>query len=368
MSFSKGIDIELNDLGNWFNELDEKTIEVLNESLISEELESGELNDPVELDNSTDMVCPFQMSECDNEDSTENTKIIIVDDILDKDPNILSSYEVMQYECHIAYFVQVLMEGSNGNNKIKSNKSYDNELTFDKMQSIVEYLSWISFASEILAKKINQEVLVYNPELKPSIVRSSYNFCTQYTRCKNFYSKHEIPTCKEHHYVHSLLKYDIDSVIIFLNYVVENKFTMTKEELNNLYLSIKTICFVTRHMSKEISYIDYITKNNSEAFHRNNPIDLVKKKILKKVWSENDRNIRTDRPMRKDRTDRSGQTHNFVVHTTIFNKNDKKIEYDKRKNSTFVKPNSCGFKRTDAIKINKPKDFANNRFSILSNI
>lgn len=53
---------------------------------------------------------------------------------------------------------------------------------------------------------------------------------------------------------------------------------MTKEELNNLYLSIKTICYVTRHMEKEISCVDFITKNNSETFHRNNPIDINRKK------------------------------------------------------------------------------------------
>ena len=248
------------ELDDWFNELDDKTIEIINKNLIKEEEPDKE--------NLIDIKQP------PNDETAEMTKCICVDDILKKDPSSFTSNELIQYECSIAYFIQVLMEGSI-NNKIKSSKIYDNDLTFEKIQSIIEYLEWISLACETLAKKIGQELLVFEED-KPSIVRSSYNFCIKYTQCKNFYSKYETPNCKEHHYVHSLLKYDIDSVIAFLKYVIKNNIVMSKEELNNLYLSIKTICFVTRHMAKEISYIDYITKNNSETFHRNNPIEINK--------------------------------------------------------------------------------------------
>jgi hypothetical protein len=52
---------------------------------------------------------------------------------------------------------------------------------------------------------------------------------------------------------------------------------MTKDEYINLYSSIKTICFVTRHMDNEISIIDQLTKNNSEPLHRANPSSDKKK-------------------------------------------------------------------------------------------
>jgi len=287
------------ELDTWFNELDEKTIEIINNNLIKEE----------EVDGDGDYSLNNAITEPDNNDNDSDgddnknetiTKCICVDDILKKNPEILSSNELIRDECSIAYFIQVLMEGSTAN-KIRSTKIHDTELTYDKMQNIIEYLHWISLASENLAKRIKQELLIYHPEQKPAIIRSSYNFCTKYTQCKNFYSRHETPNCKEHHYVHSLLKYDVDSVIVFLKYIIKNNLTISKEELNNLYLSIKTICFVTRHMAKEINYIDYITKNNSETFHRNNPIELNRKKIIpKKIWNDDDKYNRNDKSPNHD--------------------------------------------------------------------
>ncbi|XWV26634.1 hypothetical protein QJ857_gp0427 [Tupanvirus soda lake] len=373
------------ELDSWFNELDDKTIEIINNNSINEEDSDN--------DNTSEQKSSVVASDDDDDDSLENTtKCISVEDILTKDPNSLTSYELIKYECSIAYFVQVLMEGSTNNNKIKSVKSHDSELTFDKMQSIVEYLTWISLSAETLAKRINQELLVYKPDPKPCIVRSSYNFCTKYTQCKNFYSKHETPNCKEHHYVHSLLKYDVDSVIVFLNYVIKNGLTMTKEELNNLYLSIKTICFVTRHMAKEISYIDYITKNNSETFHRSNPIELNKKKnITKRVWTDCDRSIRNERPLRQDRREKIEYHKNNksfrntnVSYANAVSSNNERYERDDRSfiqnkrntnnntpqtnnGSGYIKSsNICGFKKTDNVKINKTPECVTNRFSILS--
>ncbi|XWV25668.1 mg301 protein [Tupanvirus deep ocean] len=367
------------ELDSWFNELDDKTIEIINNNLINEEDSDN--------DNASEQKTSAVTSDDDDDNLENTTKCISVEDILLKDPNTLTSYELIKHECSIAYFVQVLMEGSTINNKIKSLKPHDSDLTIDKMQSIVEYLNWISISSETLAKRINQELLVYKPDSKPCIVRSSYNFCTKYTQCKNFYSKHETPNCKEHHYVHSLLKYDVDSVIVFLNHVIKNSLSMTKEELNNLYLSIKTICFVTRHMAKEISYIDYITKNNSETFHRSNPIELNKKKnITKRVWSECDRSIRNERPPREKidyhKNNKSFRNVNTSYANALSNNNER-IERDDR---SFIQNkrnvNNCGsqsnnrisytkssnvggFKKTDSVKINKT-DCVANRFSILS--
>jgi hypothetical protein len=209
-----------------------------------------------------------------NEDLLMEDKSICIDDVILMDSKKISSVLLMKYQCLIAYFIQMIME----NNQKK--------IVPEKMETIIEYLRWMSNASEVLAKRIGQQISKTEFDIKskniPSIVRSSYNFCTKTTQCKNFYSKNEKPTCKEHHYVHALLKPDIDSIMNFIEYHVYHNIQISEEDEQNLYLSIKTICFVARHMAKEIHYIDYVTKNNSEIYHRNNPCEFFKKKVQRK--------------------------------------------------------------------------------------
>lgn len=258
----------------WFNEIPEETMEVINKT-------------------ECEQICSQQEQNYNQEDNM--IECLVVDEIVEKDPKNLSSNIVIQLECSLVCFIQALIDGSITKNKIKTAKSYDNDLTFEKIKSIIEYLTWISNASKILANRINQELIVNNTNSidKPSITRSSYNFCTGYTQCKNFYNRNEIPTCQYHHYVHSLLKSDVDSIINFLDYTIQTKTDISKEELNNIILSLKTIIFVTRHMAREISYINFITKNNSEIFHRANPIEPYKKNL---------KNINTMRNKKKTKT------------------------------------------------------------------
>lgn len=210
----------------------------------------------------------------------EEVEKICIEDILEKDIENLNSNKIIQYESMLAYYIQVLLE-STILNKLKSQDNMNINEEFDKLNDIINYLTWISKSSEFLCKKIGQEIVHHIPDKHPIIIRSSYNFCTKNTQCKNFYNKDELPTCKEHHYVHSLLKYDIDSIINYLSYIIKNNINLSKDDINNIYISIKTICYVTRHMSKEINCIDHITNNNSEFFHRNNPIQSIRKNMVK---------------------------------------------------------------------------------------
>lgn len=367
LDISRDLTVEMD---NWFNELDENTIEIINH--INQSNNSPNNNNSNNPSKEDDIIEKEHLIECKNlEDSQIKLEEYCIEDILDKDISKLTSKEIIQYECIISYFIQVLIEGTS-TNKIKSMKNYDTYLSFDKINDIIGYLTWLSNTCEFLAKRINQDVLEYIYEGTPTIVRSSYNFCTKYTQCKNFYSRHEKPTCKEHHYVHSLLKYDIDSVRSFLTYVINNHIEISrknlansllkedmdsvrsfltyiinnpieisKECLTNLFLSIKTICFVIRHMEKEISYIDYITKNNSEAFHRNNPMDMFRKKLtLKKEYTDgsttmrdknkrdknerNERNEKNERPECKDQKSNSYKSVNRTnTNKTTYNKSNK---------------------------------------------
>lgn len=218
-------------------------------------------------------------------DEDEDLHIVNVEDILKKNSNDMRSREIMQDQCTLAYFIQVLFEGTPVN-KIKSVKQ-DNGKTLceDKLHDIVSYLQWIDTSADLLAERINQEKIDYVPDIIPKIVRSSYNFCSKYTQCKKFYDKRNSVTnsdkcntdCDEHHYVHCLLKHDVESLIYFINHIITNQLELSQEDHQNIYSSIKTICYVTRRMAKEISYIDYYTKQNSEVYHRDNPSCFVKK-------------------------------------------------------------------------------------------
>jgi len=255
---------------SWSVAPDEKTIEIIQPNL-------GLGLGPIMEENTNEILVDEKIS-LETENMIETAiKCICIDDILTKNPEALKASEVIQYEFSIAHFVQILLEGSAANNKTKTHSIDEEELNADKISSIIDYLKWISDSSKTLANRIGQSLIDFQPERTPTIIRSSYNFCSKNIQCKNFYSKNESPTCQEHHYVHSVLRHDINSVIAYLIYITKNNIVMKKEDWNNIYLSIKTICFVTRHMAKEIGYIESIT-NNSENFHRSNPAEFIKKK------------------------------------------------------------------------------------------
>lgn len=211
--------------------------------------------------------------------NNENIEVenIYVEDIIACKPEQLTITNIINHQHSLTFFIQSLLEGSTIDT-IKTRKNHDNTLSKNKIYDIINYLKWISNASLYLAKKINQPLLQYKSENKPNLVRSSYNFCQKYTNCHNFYCKNLEPTCRDHHFVHSILKHDVDSIIYFLSNVLKNNIQMNNEEKNNLQLSIKTLCFVTRHMSREINHIDNITNKNPELFHRNNINSQTKKK------------------------------------------------------------------------------------------
>lgn len=242
-------------------------------NILPDELDEW-FNKPVENDISTIDHCLPNNEQATNDTwCTNNNRSICIEEIIQKHPPQLLSCELIQYECSIAYFIQVLLETYA---HFKTNKKIE-IISTDKIKNIIQYLNWISETSGVLAKRINQPTIRASPQI--NLTRSSYNFCNEGTQCKCFYDIQINPTCKNHHYVHSLLKHDVDSLIKFL----ENKMMeLTIADLQNVYLSIKTICFVSRHMAKEIGYVQYVTKNHAETFHRSNPFVVKEKKQISK--------------------------------------------------------------------------------------
>lgn len=198
--------------------------------------------------------------ENDNKDTT-----ICIEDIIEIDPNNRSSRDLLQYICTIAYFVQVIIDKKS--------------LSETNLKNIRDYYTWVSNCLEILAKRIKQPLIETNTS---SISRSSYNFCQESVRCSRFYNVSK-PSCNFHHYVHSLLKSDIDSILNYIDYWLKNGGELDEK---NIISSIKTICFVSRHMSREINYIHYITNGESENHHRSNTI-RQKSKVYSSIKCEN---------------------------------------------------------------------------------
>lgn len=261
------------------------------------------LYDQYDQNNMIDQNTPF--------DDDGESDYIFMEDIVDKNPITLETICIIHYECAMAYSIKSLIDN------IKNDMNYKPLLTksIEKINDIIIYIKWINNASKILADKIGQSLQQNEYEYPkysvshiddsgfisrtgsdlrnsshnsvPAIIRSSYNFCLNFTKCKNFYDKDELPTCKNHHYVHALLKYDTDSIISFLEYAHKENLKMTKDIIDNLYSSAQTIYFVLRHMHKEISHVNFFTENNCEIYHRNNPFDTHKKNRKKPLFVSN---------------------------------------------------------------------------------
>lgn len=245
-----------NDIDEWFNIPDEKMLDIINIKILKE-------NSPDPQPTELVIEEPNEVAD----DHVQNvSNFVDVDKILETEPSVNSStFDLIYYQYSISYFTQAVLNDS-------KKPDSENILTADKIEAITSYMLWISKSSKILATKIGQELYTDNIT---GLVRSSYNFCPNCSQCKNFYNKNEAPTCKFHHFVHSLMKYDVDSIIFFLR---ERKVEIRGEDFNNLCSSIKTVCYVTKRMFREIDIIRSIPRINYEDFHRNNPFDMPKKK------------------------------------------------------------------------------------------
>jgi hypothetical protein len=177
--------------------------------------------------------------------------------------NFIKSYLLIKYQYLVANYADCLLHGSS--NSIKSNFSNTTEDQKIKIDYLITLLTWLSKVSGILAMRIDQKIVPYEIT-PPKIIRSSYTFCTESHSCKLYYNQSSA-ICSNHHFVHNTLKYNIDSIIHFLNYD-NRKYKLTFADMQNICTSAKTISFVTNHMHRELYHVDYFSKGNSEKCHR----------------------------------------------------------------------------------------------------
>lgn len=225
-----------------------------------------------------DDLCAVKKMKLDN--ANYDITSICVEDVIAKNIENLTAFEIIHYEYSVIYYVQNLLVSAVPTTQEPPLSPRQQTIVMDEdlLITVIEYMTWVLDASELLARRIGQELL---PIEGSNLVRSSYNFCPRNVQCKSFYCKNELPTCKDHHFVHTLVRHDIQSVILFLNNIIQTQTIVSSNDHSNLLSSIKTICFVMRHMSKEIQSIESNTGNNSEFYHRNNPADFTRKKNIK---------------------------------------------------------------------------------------
>jgi hypothetical protein len=200
-----------------------------------------------------------------------------VDDLLQTNPDLYDSCTLMRHNCALSLYVQTLAEKTIN---FKNRGPLANHMT--QLNDICNYLDWLGNGCDVLAKRIGQvrcEKIVVQPATKPTITRSSYNFCQKTSQCKDFYVGNSEPRCTEHHFVHSILKSDIDSLTTFVRYCTGNIVEILDTDYDNIFSSLRTICYVTRHMAKEIANVEIGSGSSSEAYHRNNPANYNKKKL-----------------------------------------------------------------------------------------
>jgi hypothetical protein len=232
----------------------------------------------IEKEKETENDLVIKKNQCEIKEKKKYNNALIktyaIDTIFTSDINNAESNKIISWNYIVSKFTL----------KIIKDQDLKKQIDKKKIESIKYYLEYISKFNQILSTRISQSLLKYDFDVNnPIIARSSYKFCSAGAQCKKFYNKHKNPTCKYHHYVHSILKYDVDSVICFLDHSLSNNIILNTEILENIFTSLKTIKYVSKHMKKEMMEIIDVTCNELIFYHRNNPYNQYIKnfKIMK---------------------------------------------------------------------------------------
>src|SRR5687768_16462570 len=108
MNYSHEDDVDI-----WFNELDEKMIDVINPNLIIEENSPDTYvhNNKFDKIDINFLSSLHDTSNCDGFTGANGVEQIFVEDMIKKDPNDLKALHIMQYESSIAQFIRGLIDG-----------------------------------------------------------------------------------------------------------------------------------------------------------------------------------------------------------------------------------------------------------------
>lgn len=213
-----------------------------------------------------------------------NNTIAVEDIMVSKEQSEkMYSCELINNQCIVVYYVENILAGTNARTYVSrsverteksDNKMLLSDFTLKKFNFVMDALKWISMVSEILARRIGQQIFYYNPS-NPEIVRSFYEFCPNDINCVKYYwNLDEESTCNKQHFVHNLVKLDVDSIIVYF----ENKKydNINDNDFYNLKKSITTIFFSICKMNQAMKILEWYTKgaDKSEVYHRKNKYEV----------------------------------------------------------------------------------------------
>lgn len=141
-------------------------------------------------------------------------------------------------------------------------------------------LKWMSEVSAYLGNKIGLPKVSHRKgitfEIKV-IPRASYQFCKDKHECEYNYDSKNFEGCFNQHYVHHLVKEDVDTLADYLTSAMEH---LEDKEFNASQVKkcADTISFVINHMSTELRNAQYYSKVDKNLHRARLPNDKTSKK------------------------------------------------------------------------------------------
>jgi hypothetical protein len=163
-----------------------------------------------------------------------------------------------------------------------------------QIDKLISIFDWIMLASKTLSARyalnINIGKLPKIDSQSAVIPRSSYKFCDYNYECEFHYGKKK-RGCYAQHFVHHLVYFDVSGL---LKYIIVNKNTPDKLNINEMNKTINTLLFVLNHMHDEMQNIDYFglsQKSDSDKISDKKESQKPKinkdyKKVIKKGFSK----------------------------------------------------------------------------------
>lgn len=179
---------------------------------------------------------------------------ITLSEILSMDYTKLCERKLMEYQNIMANTLKKYIKQC-----MENNENIDLNLHKGKFK-------WLSDVNKYLSSKLKLPHMPIKSSNNEMITRSSYKFCEYSYDCEFNYPKDNRKTrgCYKQHFVYNFLKSDIDSILLYLEKIENNKIDINYEELNKC---MNTICYVINKMKDELENLHFRYGKNYKQYH-----------------------------------------------------------------------------------------------------
>jgi hypothetical protein len=199
-----------------------------------------------------------------------------ISDIIIKSPENIDDVTILEYQTYVSSHLKKYIKQCYDFNKQQGNHKLDYNLHISKFE-------WLAKASKYLSDKLG--LVIVNHKINATdvsngiIPRSSYKFCEYNYDCQ-FNYKEKYNGCFAQHFVHNLVYADIIALIQYLTHIYNSENKVNYEELIKC---ITTISYVIKHMSEELSNLQFHYGNISSVHMERSQIKRDKKKRPNKI-------------------------------------------------------------------------------------